>query len=725
MSDTDNVLINRIHGSKFISHYYRIYFPASIIALLIGYIFGPRIMSSILGHEMGSIFDTDDLASSIRAQYDVQLTLAFLTPILVIVLADLEMKKNNLRYQPLKNNLGPISSIVYLFAALGMYFFTSYLITLLFSYLTPSIFPINTLANFASPDFSVIFTYRLISVDKSLTEELLLIVISFILTYASYEFILRGLMTNDARVNKLGVGGMVWLPAFIQAITFTNGTLIYQNFKLFIYSYLSNLMLGLFAGILLWRTRRFLLIPIYSVFVFFLKPGGDFQAAFLRVLPEVFGEFNLYDNTVTFADELAGYFNTFQVLLLVAAPVFMILAFQETWVVLKGLFTGLKKQYMGILVVSLAFLVIDLVFSFLAGSSNPFGFLAGLILALFIIGFVIQLVLQLLPQPSRDEMMMMMVAADETQSLNEKYPVNVNDDIAILKKEPGLWENPWFTSIFAALGYLYLLYISGGITQLQTLTQSNVIRYLIFFVFLPTILVFFATYFFTRSIRFGYFFAESWRRRMNLFLFALFWLNLLIWVRGAAIIQFSWTSVPLFVAYAITIWPKPIRSPLRDFSYGLGRDGRAATLRWLEHSPQKFIEASEKLLNSEHFQVVVGTYLSLAKINAITEDDLLKRLDGDLSDAEKTGISLALGLVGSKSAEGVLLNLLGETELEVKKAAFWALGKIGTKSALDKMVATLEGNPIRGLVKIAEEAILEIDPNYPLAGLRDPLTMAL
>ena len=83
------------------------------------------------------------------------------------------------------------------------------------------------------------------------------------------------------------------------------------------------------------------------------------------------------------------------------------------------------------------------------------------------------------------------------------------------------------------------------------------------------------------------------------------------------------------------------------------------------------------------------------------------------------GRILAIGLKGTKVSEGVLLDQISDDDLDIRIGAYWALGRTGTASALSRMAKVIEENPISELVKIAERAILNIDPMYPLAGLRE------
>ena len=87
------------------------------------------------------------------------------------------------------------------------------------------------------------------------------------------------------------------------------------------------------------------------------------------------------------------------------------------------------------------------------------------------------------------------------------------------------------------------------------------------------------------------------------------------------------------------------------------------------------------------------------------------------------GSILALGLVGSQKAESVLLSYLENEVDDIKLCAYWALGKVGSSQVLGRMAHILESNPKKSLIPIAENAILTIDPNYPLAGMRENILL--
>ena len=208
-------------------------------------------------------------------------------------------------------------------------------------------------------------------------------------------------------------------------------------------------------------------------------------------------------------------------------------------------------------------------------------------------------------------------------------------------------------------------------------------------------------------------------------LLVFFGINIIIWVRDASIISFTWAVVPLFFVFAVTIWAKPVEIPPAEFSKGFTGTGRNATFRWIKHHPSDYLDVFDKLQTSKIDQVVVGSYIAQAKYGKIDGNQIIEKLRNCETISEKVGTILTLGIIKETRGEGALLDQLKEEDFEVKKATFWALGNAGTRNALPAMATTLESTPEKNLVKIAEKAILKIDPDYPLAGLGEELIVTL
>ncbi len=710
----------QFQGNLFISHYYKIYFPAFIFSTIISIFFGDLLISAIVGVE--PVNPADTLAgNSGQGLIHGFLSIGLLSPIFVIILSDMEIRKLGLTYNHPKQMMSKKMSVLMLAIGLGLYFLFSTLVKFLFALQFGNYFVVKALFNPGSPDFSVIFAADLIRVSNAPQVYSNLIILSFALTYISIEFILRGLIANDARAFRYGIVGGVFLPAFMQGVTYTYGLLLFTNPAQYFIAFLVYFFLGFFSGLIYWKTGRFWVSASYSVLAFLLQPGSAFQLNFLSGLPDFLGEYNLYDSTTTTVEIIGDYLGYINVALIIIAPFLALMAYADVWKILKDLYIGMRKYYLGIAIVGVSFILIDVIFSFFTSSQNPLGSIVGFILALVVVSFVLNYVVKILPPPTSQYDIMRTI---DLLPRNELFPIDVRADTVYLDGDKPWWYNTTVVSILLSLGYLYLVFLAGGLRQIELLDFENKIRYIVFFGALPSVLLGLGSYFMVRSMRRGYFFQKSWRTRLIQSLQILLVMNLLIWTRSAAITTFSWSVVPLFVGFAITVWPPEIENAIKEFSFGFV-ENRIATFRWIDYSQGEFEQVYKILLNSQLHRVAIGAYISSAKLGWLNAETLIEELRSTDEFQKKIGIALALGIIGDRSAEGVLVDLLKDEELEVKKAGFWALGRLGTPRVLPIMISIIEGTPSESLVEIAEESILKIDPDFPLAGLRDNLTLVI
>jgi len=707
-------------GNMFISHYYKIYFPAFILAMVISIFFGDLFISSIVGIPTASVLSNNPQSQG-QILIHTFLSIGILSPIFVILLADMEIRKLDLSYIHEKTKMNIRMSIIMLVIGLGFFFLFSTLIKYLFALQFGNYFVISSLNNPGSPDYNVVFAADIVRVTKTPQIYSYLIITAFVLTYLSVEFVLRGLIANDAKAFRLGIAGGVVLPAIMQGVVFTYGILIFQSPAQYLISFLIFFFLGFFAGLIYWKTGRFTFTAIYSILAFLLQPGSSFQLNFLSGLPKFLGKYNPYDKIQTTSELIGVYMGYVNVSLIIIAPILALMAYSDVWKTLKEIATGVKQYYVGIGIVAVSFILIDLIFSFFTSSQNPLGAIVGFIIALVVVGLVLNYVIKVLPAPTSPLDISRQL---DLLSPNERYPVDVRADIQYLDSEKPWWYNSTLVGVLISLAYIYLLFVAGALRQMELLDFEEKVRYVIFFGILPSILFGFGSFFTIRAIEKGYFFQKPWRRRLIQSMQFLFVVNLYIWARSAAITTFSWSVVPLFVGFAITIWPPEIENSIRDLSLGFTRN-RLATFRWVKFSPGSFSDYAPILKNSQIEQVAIGAYISSALLGRADEWELIEELRGTSEEQRLIGIALSLGIIKGKSAEGALADLLKSESLEVKKAAFWALGKVGSPRVLPYMISVLESSPSESLVEIAEASILRIDPDFPLAGLRDNLTLVI
>jgi hypothetical protein len=395
-------------------------------------------------------------------------------------------------------------------------------------------------------------------------------------------------------------------------------------------------------------------------------------------------------------------------------------SYEEVGRILKSLWRDLKGQWFGYLVVIFAFFLIDLVFSYFS-TTQIFGPFIGFFIALIVIGFVLNFFFKVLPDPDVDE-----IALKTKQELFEgELPLDTKSDIQFIEREDRIYEHPNRMAAITSGFFIYFLFISAAYRQLNPLQGLDIAKFVIFLIILPTALIGFTGYFYSRSIREGYFFSEKWRNSLYLYLGILFLINIYIWTQASATVLFQWRNVPFFVPFVLLLWPKPVDKVERDFAVGLAGAGRYATIKWAMGHPEQFTEVFDEIHDLPSDNIQSGAYIVNSMLGGVEEWDHIELLrSADLERGQKIGAILGLGILKSSSAEGLLLDMLDTDDNEVKLAAFWSLGKVGSTRALTKMAKVLEENPKKMLVDIAERAILNIDPNYPLAGIRDSILVS-
>jgi hypothetical protein len=705
-----NHQINSVQGSSFLSSFYRIYFPVVLLSI----VFYLLIAFALLPEEDGGWGALDPSISP--SSNLVNIIPAILTGIGIIALSDFEMKKRNLLYAPRGKQFSYLKSLVYMAPLLGLYFGVRFLIRFIITQTQGKGALIPVSQNFYTIDANLLSAARfwIFLTD----EEKILTFIGFITLYIAMEVLLRGLLANEARSYNLGPGGMIFIPAVIQAVAFSSGTFVFSDPIYYLVSLFEAFMLGMIIGIVLWRTGRFSATITIALLARMLDNTLDFYSTMLHLLPEPFGVYDPVDSVVTRADNIGVFLVYIQVLLVILAPLVLIVAYEEVWKVTSQLYRNLKSQWFGYLVIAIAFFIIDLIFSYFGGMSliSP---VLGFIISLIILGILLNYLFQVLPAPKGPEDLVTI-----TDPFEGEYPVDVISDIKWIESSPKWYSSSILVGFLGSGLFIYLVFLAGAYRQFSVLSSSEMLKFSTFLILLPSILFGIASHLLSVSITRGYYFADDYRKMIFGILISFYLINLYIWTISAALVSFAWRNVPFFVMFALLIWPKPIRSPSRDYAFGLAKSGRYATYRNVKHDPSLFIKEFDNLRELPSDTIKVGIHILGAELGLVTEWDQIELLRKNNSNkGNKVGGALTLGMIGTSASEGVLLNVIGDEDIDAKIAAFWALGKVGTTKILPRMSQVLEDNPIKGLIQIAEEAILRIDPNYPLAGLRDSITI--
>ena len=702
--------INSVQGYSFLSSFYRVYFPVIILSILLQLL----IAFALLPESDGGWGAIDPSVSP--SQSIVLIIPTIITGIAIIALSDSEMRKRNLLYRPQGKHMNLINSLVYLLPLMGLYFgikfFTRFIITQIYG--LGAIIPVSQ--NFYTIDAQLITAARFWIFLTN--EEKLLTLIAFIAIYVSMEFLLRGLLANEARSYNLGPGAMIFIPAIIQAIAFSSGTFIFTDTIYYLYTIFEALILGILIGIVFWRTKRFSITILFAILARAMDNTLDFYTTILLLLPKSMGKYDPADSVITTADNVAVFIVYIQFALVLIAPLIVIIAYEEVWNIISPLYTDFKSQWFGYLIIGLAFFIIDLIFSYFA-SINIISPLFGFFIAFIVLMFVINYLFKVLPTPSQP--LDLIKISDPFEG---EYPLDVISDIKWLESKSQWYEKSTEIGILGSFMFIYLLFVSGAYNLYPTLHGDEIIKYTIFLVLLPCILMGISSYLLSVSIKRGYFFADGYRKLLYVALLSILAISLYIWTISGALVQFSWRNVPFFVAFFILLFPKPVRTPTRDYAMGMAKGGRYATFKAVKYKPDKFVRNFNNLLNLPSDIIQVGTCIIGAQLGLIKEWSQIEQLRSNGgTKGNKIGGAFALGIIGSPLSEGLLLQLIENEDLDTKIVAFWALGKIGTTIALPRMARILEENPAKNLIPIAENAILCIDPQYPLAGLRDAITI--
>jgi membrane protease YdiL (CAAX protease family) len=635
---------------------------------------------------------------------------ALVTGIGIMALSDLEMRKKKILVAPKIQNMSYIRSLMYLPPLLGLYY--GILLTMRFFinqiYGPRALVPINQ--DIFRIDGQLIDAVRF---WIFLTErEKIFSLVAFIVLYIGLEFLLRGLIANEARTYGLGAGGIVFVPAIIQATAFSSGNFLFTDPIYYIYSLFTGFLLGMIIGIVLWRTGRFSTTITIALLARLLDHTLDFQTTVLYLLPKALGEYDPVDSVVTTADEIGSLLLVMEFILIFFAPFFMFANYKETWKIISILWESIKQQWFGYLVLGFAFFLIDIIFSYFFGI-NPFLPFMGFILAILVIGFVLNYLFKVLPARLDLE-------GSFTDFIFQEHPIDVVKDIEYIEKGAKWYNNPKLNGILGSLTFLYILFITAAHRNLSILSLIDKLKFVGFLVILPTILLGLSIFLLSKAYLHGYFFAETWRKTILAIMTILYLINLYIWGVSGSIASFSWRNVPFFVVFVILITPKPLRTPLKDFSYGFQGSGRYAAFRYIDQNSKEFILEFENLTELDSEAVQIGTKIMGAKLNLLTEYGEIKLLrEENYSRGILIGSIMSLGIIGSRESESILLKFLDNEDTNVKVAAYWALGKVGSTQVLGRMAQLLEGNPLKTLIPVAEKAILSIDPNYPLAGIRE------
>ncbi len=735
MSKLSENWINKINGPQFLNFYYGILFPAYLIGLIMGFIFGNNVLGALLGN-VGDIIN-GGFPGQYRFIINSSLAIAFLIPFLTILASMNKMSQEKMNYSPILGRKSKLFTLYLTFMGVGLYL----LFQFIFTQSLVSIFGQQTIFLFNSNQFSIdsftISVYTQIKPATNLIGERIIIFISFILSYIAVEILLRGVLLNYSRINKLGLGVSILVVAIIQAISFVNIMGIFSPSAWGSVSlvFVLNFTYGIIAGFILLKTKNFWSVLLFAVLVPLLQPNSLFQDVSKELLTLFVDSYIPFlSSGAFFTSQTFTFLNFLGIALLILSPVSLILGYQDTIEFFKSAYIGIRREYKSLFLIILAFFVIALIFSLINSatssivSTSIIGLVLGFIIAIVILRFVLPILFKYFPDP---DPLIQLTIKEETFNLNHLYPLVVKPDLDYLEESKLLtvksnrFSNPRMFGLIFGLLYLYLLFIYAVYRQIEQLTSLNVLYYILLFVVGPAVAFSFAFFFMRRAQLYGYFFSRSWRPRVISSLYLLGISMFYIIGSQAAISHFSWRTLPLFLPFLLVVFPEDLEEIDSDYAVGIGYKGRKETFRWvIFRSQDQFSKIYKELENHPHEMVKLGSILLSSKLEYYTDEELLNKLKEEkLTEGSICGLVIGLGLKHYKFSEGTIRDLLSHPNIQVKISALWALGELESINSLNRMVTTIEEHPYKDLVKIGIKSILKIDPNYPLAGVRDSLTI--
>ena len=698
---------NRFYASHFLSIFYKIFFPVVIVSSIFQFIFQLLLIPSNFGGF--GIFDYTVISPSLMITFTAG---SLITAIGIIVLSDYEMKKYSLHYNSITNKMSNGKSALFSLPIIGIYmgliFLTQFILTRIYG---PGILISNQSVSF-DLDYGVNRAAKFW--DLSTSNEQIMVLFTYFIVYIALEIFLRGHIARQAEGYNLGPSAIIFIPAIIQATAFTSGTALFSGeFIYYFYKVSDALLLGIVLGVILYRTGNFFITIISALIIRIFDSRSEFQSVILKMLPESFGEYNPLDTVISISDNIGQFINYSQIFLIVISPFIIIIGYQEVIKIISKIKTDFKKQWFGYLVLASAFIIIDIVFSFMTGL-DLFSALIGFFIALLVIRFVLNYFFQVLPNPTSPP-----ILNSQSSAIDGALPFNINEDIKFINNNNN---SKWFNnsrnnSVLGILIFIYFLFLSATYRQINDLTALELLTFLIYLIILPSLIIGVSLYYITKAQQKGFFFQEKWRENLFFTSYILIFITIISWTNRTSTLNFSWRLIPIALFTLLFIWEKPTEDLIKEVTFGLVSKSRYATMRWLQYNIKAFKSIINDLLLTQNDNLTVGIYIAMAHNDLIDPEIIHKKLNENSKISEIIGIILAIGICNINELEKQVLNFIDHENLDIQIAAYSTLGKIGSAYSLPKMVKSLEENPKIALLKYARNAIQSIDPNYPIFSL--------
>ena len=524
---------NRFYASHFLSIFYKIFFPVIIVSSIFQFIFQLLLIPSNFGGI--GILDYTVISPSLMITFTVG---SLITAIGIVVLSDHEMKKYSLYYNSVTNKMSNGKSTIFSLPIIGLYmgliFLIQFILTRLYG---PGILISNQSVSF-DLDYGVNRAAKFW--DLSTSNEQTMVLFTYFLVYIALEIFLRGHIARQAEGYNLGPSAIIFIPAIIQATAFTSGTALFSgDFIYYFYKVLDALLLGIVLGIILYRTGNFFITIISALIIRIFDSRSEFQSVILKMLPESFGEYNPLDSVTSTSDNISQFINYSQIFLIVVSPFIIIIGYQEVIKIISKIKIDFKKQWFGYLVLASAFIIIDIVFSFMTGL-DLFSALIGFFIALLVIRFVLSYFFQVLPNPTSPP-----ILNSQSSDIEGALPFNINEDIKFTNNNPKWFNNPRNNSVLGILIFIYFLFLSATYRQINDLTTLEIMTFLIYLIILPSLIIGLSLYYITKAQQKGFFFQEKWRENLFYTSYLLIFITIISWTNRTSTLNFSWRLLPI------------------------------------------------------------------------------------------------------------------------------------------------------------------------------------
>ncbi|MHA1911727.1 MAG: HEAT repeat domain-containing protein [Candidatus Kariarchaeaceae archaeon] len=540
------------------------------------------------------------------------------------------------------------------------------------------------------------------------SQDIKVIIISFslilILQVVSNEYIYRGLLAGEMRRRGAGAFAFLWVPAIVYAITATETANLLDGFiSYYLFNLVRNLVQGLILTYLFWKVRHLPVNIIVAVVLHLFR--GDIRDIFIEVLPLYFGKYDPEDSIQTWSDKIILTIDYLGLTLAVMGIFVLVLGYKDVGEYFSVIKREGRKQAKPTLIVAAVFFGIQLIFGIL-GMLGPSGFM------LLILGwiFAAYYVNSLISKTLKSDAAMGQLSASNREFLLQVPDLLARNSIKFLKDVAKPPRGKYFWIFFANFFFAIFSFITYSSRQITSWWEP------FYLILLPVIALSFCGWAYSRYlIRRDYFLSslDTWIRRLV-------------------------PIILIFYAILFTNWMIYVEFHLRIIILTL-----PFVRLWVPYYDKVEVEAAIKLLNTpRHY----STLKKLVDIERTEPDILASCFSGNLSIYETPGLLLlvgalkldkhkewvykimvnseegivqqaaivTLGIIGERTNMDKITSFLRSPSLDLRIASAWALGQLNERDSLRDLSSALEVEPDKKCQNTMIDAILKIDPTYPV-----------